>query len=432
MKRTFLFLVLISALAALWGCSKKNPSGPGGGSGGGGGGGGGVPAIFVTSPKGGENWSKGSKHTITWTATGLSTGALQVDLSKDGGANWTTLGSGMALTVRSLSWVPEDTTHRGLVRVSDVSGSQILARDSSHAAFTVSFVSNLPYPVDSVAVDVNPYGVALTPDGNFAYVTCSVAGLVDVISTASDSVVARITVGGDPQGIVITGGFAYVANNLTNSISVISTSTQSLVNTINFTPAGPSGIAVSGRYLFTMSSFNNQLAIYDSVTHSFFTRGMSSLGVGVVTSGAKVYTTSLVASAVTDMDTVSFVPTPHFLPTGRGPSGIAIRSGGSELYVADAQSNQVSVLSLPGFTETVVALSGTPTGAAIKPAGDYAYISQNTGNCISAVNTSTKAVIGPVAVGSAPVGLAVSPNGKFVYVVNAGSNTVTVVYTNGF
>ena len=132
------------------------------------------------------------------------------------------------------------------------------------------------------------------------------------------------------------------------------------------------------------------------------------------------------------MDTATFVVTPHYLATGQGPSGIALRSGGSELYVADVQNNQFSVLSLPGFTEATYPLSNTPTGAAVKPAGDYAYISQNTGNSVSAVNTFSKAVTGPVAVGSGPQGLAITPGGKHVYVANYGANTVSVVYTNGY
>jgi hypothetical protein len=51
-----------------------------------------LPAIQVTSPNGGENWAVGSPQTVTWTATGLS-GTVSVDLSRDGGATFTTLGT---------------------------------------------------------------------------------------------------------------------------------------------------------------------------------------------------------------------------------------------------------------------------------------------------------------------------------------------------
>jgi YVTN family beta-propeller protein len=434
MKKKLCVLSLILALAFLWSCSKKNPSSPGGGggSGGGGGGGGGTAGVTVVSPNGGESWLAGSKHTITWTAIGLSTGQFEVLSSKNGGQSWEAVSPGLPLTTRSYAWSPEDTTHQGLVLVQYTSGSQVLASDSSDHVFTVTKTSNIPYVVGTISADAGPYGVAATPDGNYAYVTCSGAGRVDVIATANDSVVAKIAVGNQPQGIVISGGYAYVANYGTNSISVISTTTQSLVNTIYSIPGGPSGIAASGHYLFTMSSAGTQLVVYDLNSTNFFTRNMPSYGYGVAVSGAQVYATSFAANAVTEMDTVSFVTTPHSLPTGQGPYGIALRPGGGELYVADALSNHVSALSLPGFTETAVPLSGSPTGVAVNLTGTYAYASQNNASSISAVNTSSKAVTGPVAVGSGPLGLAITPGGKHVYVANYGANTVSVVYTNGY
>jgi hypothetical protein len=42
-----------------------------------------IPTITVTSPNGGERWSVGSSHDITWTQTGL-TGAVTIDLYKGG------------------------------------------------------------------------------------------------------------------------------------------------------------------------------------------------------------------------------------------------------------------------------------------------------------------------------------------------------------
>ena len=50
-----------------------------------------VPAITVTSPNGGERWSVGSTHDITWTQTGL-TGTVTIDLYK-GGVYQKTLGT---------------------------------------------------------------------------------------------------------------------------------------------------------------------------------------------------------------------------------------------------------------------------------------------------------------------------------------------------
>jgi YVTN family beta-propeller protein len=89
-----------------------------------------------------------------------------------------------------------------------------------------------------IAVGTMPEGVAITPNGQFAYVanTGSVppgepGDTVSVINTATNLVISTITVGNHPFGIAITpdGKLAYVANDASNNVSVINTATNQLV-----------------------------------------------------------------------------------------------------------------------------------------------------------------------------------------------------------
>src|SRR5215469_16917540 len=74
----------------------------------------------------------------------------------------------------------------------------------------------------------------------FAYVTNSGSGTVSVIDTATNTVVATVPVGSDPNGVAITpdGTRTYVTGSPT---SVIDTSTNTVVATV---PVGgnPSGV----------------------------------------------------------------------------------------------------------------------------------------------------------------------------------------------
>ena len=65
----------------------------------------------------------------------------------------------------------------------------------------------------------------------FAYVTNGFSNNVSVINTASNSVVATVTVGSVPYGVAITpdGSFAYVANQGSDNVSVINTASNSVV-----------------------------------------------------------------------------------------------------------------------------------------------------------------------------------------------------------
>ena len=87
-------------------------------------------------------------------------------------------------------------------------------------------------------------GVAITPDGNRAYVTSPGEGTVSVIDTATNTVVATIPVGVGPIGVAITpdGTRAYVTNGDSNTVSVIDTATNTLVATV---PVGVRPVAVA-------------------------------------------------------------------------------------------------------------------------------------------------------------------------------------------
>ena len=85
-------------------------------------------------------------------------------------------------------------------------------------------------------------GVAISPDGAFAYVAnngggvcCSSPGpsSVSVIDTASNTEVARESVG-SPNGIAVTpdGAFVYVTNLSNNTVSIMTTATNSVVAAI--------------------------------------------------------------------------------------------------------------------------------------------------------------------------------------------------------
>ena len=88
--------------------------------------------------------------------------------------------------------------------------------------------------IATVTVGGSPEGVAITPDSAFAYVTNSFSEDVSVIETASNTVIATVTVGIDPQDLAITpdGAFAYVVNRFSDNVSVIDTASNTVTATV--------------------------------------------------------------------------------------------------------------------------------------------------------------------------------------------------------
>jgi YVTN family beta-propeller protein/cysteine-rich repeat protein len=102
-----------------------------------------------------------------------------------------------------------------------------------------------------IAVGQNPVGIAVAPDGTFAYVANSgVApaydGSISVIDTATEVATRTIPVGAGARGVAFTadGSRAYVANQKANTVSVIDTATHSVAATIAVGQL-PSAVAIA-------------------------------------------------------------------------------------------------------------------------------------------------------------------------------------------
>ena len=127
-------------------------------------------------------------------------------------------------------------------------------------AYVTNYVDNTVSVIDTatntvvatVPVGVQPFGVAITPDGTRAYVAdanclpfCG-SGRLSVIDTASNTVVATIPVGVGSSGVATTpdGTRVYVTNQISNTVSVIDSATNTVVATV---PVGvdPLGVAIT-------------------------------------------------------------------------------------------------------------------------------------------------------------------------------------------
>jgi len=101
-------------------------------------------------------------------------------------------------------------------------------------------------PVVSGSYNSGPVAVAITPDGAFAYVANSASSTVSVINISTNTVIATIPVGSQPQGVAITpdSHFAYVTNEISNSVSVIDTGIFTVVDTVQGVALLPAGLAI--------------------------------------------------------------------------------------------------------------------------------------------------------------------------------------------
>ena len=204
--------------------------------------------------------------------------------------------------------------------------------------------------VNTYSVGDAPIGVAITPNGDYAYVTNSGGSSVSVIYTVANTVTATIPVGYEPYDVAATNGFAYVTNVGSSTVSVINPVT--LLETLPSSFYAPWGVTLtpSGDYAFVTSGS------YDSVS-------------GINTASRTV------------VSTIS-------LPSGSGPYSVAVTPDGKYIYVTNQQSDTVSVINPLATADFGVSVA-SPT----LTAGVSSPVTVKALNAYGAVDTSYRGTV---------------------------------------
>jgi len=291
--------------------------------------------------------------------------------------------------------------------------------------------------IATITVGAGPYGgAAVSPDGEFAYVSNYGEGTVSVIKTSDHTVIDTIPVGAGPAGVSLTpdGAFVYVCNYGSNTVSVIDTSSHTVIDTI---PAGirPFGISMTpdgalayvSNYIFGTGT----VSVIDTSSHTVIDTIpvlSAPIGVSVTPDGAYVYVGNSASSRVSVIRTSDNTAIKTIFVEG-SPSGVSVTPDGAYVYVGNSSSGTVSVIRASDneLLDPITVGSGSD-GVSVTPNGAYAYVNHTASNSVSVIQTSNHTVIDTIEVGEDPYGgTAVSPDGKFVYVANYADNTVSVI-----
>lgn len=276
-----------------------------------------------------------------------------------------------------------------------------LAYVINNASNSISVIRSSDNTVVSTITGVGlngPINLAITPDGNYIYVTNSLTG-VSVIRRSDNVLVNTIPIDGQ-DGITITpnGNYVYTTNVALNTVSVIRTSDNAVIKTIavGTRPYGPS-CTPNGSFVYVPN----------------WTDGTTSV---IETTGNTV-----VLPAVT---------------VQQSPRNSAASPNGNYVYVANsggvAPAPCVSVIntSTPGVTNILFDPGSIVFNLAVTPNGNYLYVIKNGTNAVAVIQTSDNSILTSIGVGTFPYGIAVTPDGSYVYVTNVGSNYVSVIRTS--
>ncbi|MGD0534086.1 MAG: IPT/TIG domain-containing protein [Methanoregula sp.] len=255
--------------------------------------------------------------------------------------------------------------------------------------------------IATVPVGIQPEGVAVSPDGSRVYVANYGNNSVSVINTGTNTVSTTVSVGDAPFGVAVTpdGSTVYVTNSGDANVSVINTSTKTVTSTVTVRN-NPYGVAVTpDGFVYVANYGNNSVSVIYAGTNTVtatFRVGDKPYGVAVSNGGSKVYVANSGGANVSIIDTIA-MQVAGTVAVGQRPNGIAVAPNGTRAFVTD--SEEVSPVYADGGLWEIQTISNTATivptvslaeGVAVTPDGSTAYV--ETGQGIRVINTSTGTV----------------------------------------
>jgi YVTN family beta-propeller protein/VCBS repeat-containing protein len=306
-----------------------------------------------------------------------------------------------------------------------------------------------------IVVGDRPIHVAVSPDGNRAYVLSPTGhGTLTEIDTATHTVTGNpIQLGqrfASRFAMSPDGRLLYVTDSVTGTLSVIDTATGTAVGEPIRIGGGPLGVAISanGARLYVANTTNGTVAVIDASTHAVVGEpvhvGVALYGLIVTPDGKRLYVidrgirtdNAYRKGTVLVVDTATNAVVGEPITVGVAPEDLALSPNGDRVYVVNAEESTVSVIDT--HTDTVVngpiVVGRDPAAVALSPDGSLAYITNSGDGGLSVIDTATNTLLGtplPVAraapEGGLLYGIAVSPDGNQIYATDHGGDAVTVI-----
>lgn len=260
----------------------------------------------------------------------------------------------------------------------------------------------------------DPRGVALSPDGRFAYVT-------SYGSLGAESGPGAMTPNAEPQGSGIAG---------VTVLDLAQRRVHAVFDVDDYSNFEAIRVGSSGDR-FWMTSSEDGIVEMDAHTGEvkmlWKSGGVDPSTLTLSADNRKIYVSNTGSNQVTMIDRVTVVPTSTAV--GSRPEGLSLSRDGRELWVANSGDNTISVLKARRLREEATFSSGgiEPTRLRFHPAGHEVWVSHRGSREVTVIDVASAGVIARIPISGVPSSLAFSADGSTAYVSVPGSHRVDVV-----
>ena len=329
-------------------------------------------------------------------------------------------------------------------------GDTLLAVNPDSDSLTLIDAASLAVKAE-IRVGVTPRTVAVNDAGNRAYVANWGSDTISIVDVVTLQTVGEIAVGHRPYGVVVSpdGERLYITEQGSHRLRIVDTASGSTIGTVTVA-ARPSGVALNpdGEELYITHLLDNGITVYHTlrpyVSHIpliFNTSAESGQGFGKrsVSSGEPRFQPEISTTALwPDSNLVQSIVIGHegrtaYVPHTRSNSNNRALTFDTTVFplvsLIDLETGQhlagqqlaLGTLDPPGV--------GLPFDAAITPDGSELWVVNAASNDITVINLLTRQRAAHIEVDDNPRGIVLAPDGATAYVNNTLAGTVSVIET---
>ncbi|MGH2521392.1 MAG: beta-propeller fold lactonase family protein [Anaerolineales bacterium] len=275
-----------------------------------------------------------------------------------------------------------------------------------------------------VPVGDDPHTASFTPDGSQLLITNYGSGTLSFVDVPAARAIGEIVVGGQPYGVVAGTGRAYVSLSALGQVVVIDLASRAVIRNLTVEPF-PTGLALTADQstLYVTHLYSGRVIPIDlaslAANPAIPTGPDANLSqhIALSSDGARAYlpqTRSNAGNLDLTYDSTAF-PVVNLLDLRK--------AGFSEKPGSTAQPTTRIEL---GRADRPVNL---PFAAALSPDGQTLYVANAGSDDVSVVDLATHISLAHLAVGRNPRGLALSPDGARLFVNNTLDGTLDIFDT---
>jgi YVTN family beta-propeller protein len=294
----------------------------------------------------------------------------------------------------------------------------------------------------TIAVGVEPTGVAANSKKNEIYVVNTGSNNVSVIDAEKNAVVATIGVHGRPYFIDVSedGKRGYVANSGSANVSVIDLDKKVVIGNVRVGAApGLARVSPDGASVVVSNRGDNTISVIDAK----LLRVRATLAVcqqpediTILPDSSKAFVACSGSSQVASIALARSEKSGErssdrvlaLLDVGRTPVSLALKPDGGELIVCDFDSDSISIIETGTNEVGGSALIGQhPTHAVVTLDNSRLYASNFGSDSVAVYDIDLGRRIATMGVGSHPDALALSQDQRYVLVLDTQAGDVTVI-----